>query len=67
MGNGCLVREPDECLTGGWRSNVNRGNLSYGYGSDFNALHDVAKTPDRGTVRRSPGGFALIPGCGARA
>jgi len=61
------VHKPGACLTGGWRSNGHqgqfiRGNLWCGFGRYINLMRYFSKAPDRGTVRRSPGGFALFPG-----
>ena len=56
------VRKPGACLTGGWRSNGHQGQFMVRLWLLHQLDAHFAKAPDRGTVRRSPGGFALIPG-----
>ena len=42
---------------------MNEGNLSCRFVSYFKTVCMATKAPDRGMIRRSRGGFALIPGC----
>jgi hypothetical protein len=59
--------KPGARLTGGWRFNA--GKLHFMAAKHIphsQVQHNTSKAPDRGTVRRSPGAFGLIPGGGRK-